>query len=130
MSDHGGRAIAGLVLAGIVATCGVTPSPLPSPSPSPAPALGGVPVTSEAAAAADAMQHASIAGPLTVGEIRQGTYADLWAGSTSNVLGNGGKAPNPDLIVWRVDLVGPTGQEQLYLIAADGELVDSITQGQ
>ena len=76
------------------------------------------------------MQQASIRGPFNVGEVRQGTYADLWAGSTNNALGGGAKAPKPDLVVWRVDLVGPTGQEQLYLDAANGELVDSITQGQ
>jgi hypothetical protein len=123
------RALAALVLAGILGGCGVTPSP--SPSPSAAPAIGAEPVTTPEAAAADAIQQASIRGPFNVGEVRQGTYADLWAGSTSNALDGPGKVePDPDLVVWRVDLVGPTGREQLYLDAATGDAVGSIVQGQ
>jgi hypothetical protein len=33
------------------------------------------------------------------------------------------------MIIWRIDVAGPTGLEELYLDAATGSLVDSITQG-
>lgn len=32
-------------------------------------------------------------------------------------------------VVWRVDLSGPHGIEELYLDQATGQLVDAITQG-
>ncbi|HYO43225.1 MAG TPA: hypothetical protein VES19_08520 [Candidatus Limnocylindrales bacterium] len=84
------------------------------------------------AASVAAVRLASIGGPLTIGEIRHGTYAELWAGSTSDLAGEGtaDRAATASLVVWRVDLAGPGGQEQLYLDEATGALVDAITQGE
>lgn len=74
---------------------------------------------------------ASIGGPWEVREISRGRYADLWRGSSSD-LSDSGQADlntNAALIVWRVDLAGPNGIEELYINSTNGALVDAIIQG-
>ena len=98
----------------------------PAEGPTPEPPVAGI---SSPQAAADAAIHfATIHGPLTVGDIKHGTYSDLFAGSTNDLSGAPG--PDPNVEVWRVDVTGPGGAQQLYLDATTGLVVDSITQGQ
>jgi len=73
----------------------------------------------------------SVSGPWVVGDVETGTYADLWRGSTNDPHGQRGAAWQAEqaTVVWRVDLTGPHGLEELYLDRATGALVDAITQG-
>ena len=66
--------------------------------------------------------------PWTVHQIDIGRYADLWRGSANDPGGDPQRPP--DRIVWRIDLMGPDGDEELYLDSATYDLVDAITQGQ
>ena len=120
------RIFAFVAVALAVAACGFTASPAPSAS-SP---TGAVISTAEAATAA-AIRLATISRPLTVGEIKHGTYADLWGGSTSDLPGQGtaDRAAKAGLLVWRVDVVGPTGREELYIDERTSALLDAITEG-
>jgi hypothetical protein len=140
-----------VVIALVVAACAVAASSLPSPSlssghaistpvaasavaasPLPSPSLSsGHAISTPEAASAAATRLASIGGPLTVGEIKHGMYADLWGGSTNDVSGQGtaDRTTKAGLMVWRVDVTGPRGQEEVYLDDATGLLIDSITQG-
>jgi len=96
-----------------------------------APPAGAAVVTREQAAIA-AKHLTTIAGPWTVGDIEHGTYVSLWQGSTNDPTGQGAAAraiKNP-LTVWRVDLSGPGGFEELYIDETNGDLLDWITQGQ
>jgi hypothetical protein len=98
----------------------------PTPSATPIPGL-----VDRASAVAAAEFVTTIAGPWVVGEVSTGTYAELWRGSTNDPFGQGtarSEALGPRL-VWRVDLSGPNGMEELYLDQATGQLLDSITQG-
>lgn len=85
----------------------------------------------EAEAIAAARRQATIAGPLTVGDVAHGSYGSLWQGSTNNLPAEGSPPPqvNPDLVVWRVDLSGPSGRQQLYIDQFSGQVVDAIWQG-
>ena len=100
----------------------------------PAPARPSTPpptITTPADAIATAERLTSIAGPWVAGDVRQGTYAELWQGSTNDLSGTGtaDRASTGPTVVWRVDLSGPSGVEELYIDARTGRLVDSITQG-
>lgn len=84
-----------------------------------------------ASAVAAAERVTTIAGPWVAGEASEGTYAELWRGSSNDMSGQGTaerEALGPRLI-WRVDLSGPNGIEELYLDQATGQLLDAITQG-
>ncbi|HEY4752207.1 MAG TPA: hypothetical protein VIH37_02910 [Candidatus Limnocylindrales bacterium] len=83
-------------------------------------------------AAAAALRLASIGGPLTVEEVRHGTYAELWDGSTNDLSGVGtaSRASRAPLTVWRVLVAGPNGSEELFIVDPGGVLIDTITQGQ
>ena len=82
-------------------------------------------------AIAAAERSTSIQGPWRFTEIRQGLYRDLWRGSSNDMSGAAQRffAARSGLIVWRVDLEGPHGFEELYIDVSTGALVDSITQG-
>ena len=101
----------------------------PSPSPS-ASANSGIGTADQAAAVAERLT--SIAGPWQVGDIAHGSYESLWSGSTNDLTGNGTaeRAARGLRIVWRVDLTGPNGAEQLYIDGVTGQLLDAITQGE
>jgi hypothetical protein len=43
--------------------------------------------------------------------------------------GTADRAKKAARIVWRVDLAGPNGLEELYIDEATGQLLDTITQG-
>ncbi len=88
------------------------------------------PIT-EAEAISAARRQATIAGPLTVGEVAHGSYGNLWQAPTSNLPAEGSPAPqvSPDLIVWRIDLSGPNGREQLYIDEFSGQVIDAIWPG-
>lgn len=103
----------------------------PAPAPSPSGAAPSGAIDSQGAAAETAKRLTSIAGPWVVGVTTRGRYADLWEGSTSDLSGQGTAARSAlaDVIVWRVDLSGPSGWEQLYIEASDSKLVATITQG-
>lgn len=111
-------------MATLVLTLAACFTPVPSASPGPPDA--------QAQAIATAMRLTSISGPWTVGDVRIGTYADLWQESTNDLSGQGiaDRAAKAKLVVWRIDLAGPTGLEQLYIDSVTGKLVDAITQGQ
>ena len=96
-----------------------------APSAPPAP-LG---TAADATSAAEALSQ--IAGPWTVGEVVQGTYSDLWQGSSNDPTGAGAsfRSANDGRVVWRVDLTGPYGFEELYIDVATAQLVDAIEQG-
>lgn len=85
----------------------------------------------KAEAIAAAKRQATIAGPLAVGDVAHGSYGSLWQGSTSNLPAEGTPPPqvNPDVVVWRIDLSGPSGREQLYIDEFSGQVVDAIWQG-
>lgn len=108
------------LLAGCLGAC--APAPSPSAAPTVDPAAQGV---------VQAERLTTIAGPWTVGEVKLGTYGDLWQGSTNDLSGQGTAARKAmqNRVVWRIDLAGPHGSEQLYLDAATGALADAITQG-
>ncbi|MEO8469354.1 MAG: hypothetical protein ABI573_06765 [Chloroflexota bacterium] len=95
----------------------------------PSPSTG--PLDARAQAIAAATQLTSIAGPWTVGDVQMGTYRNLWQGSTNDLSGEGtaDRLKKGELIVWRIDLKGPGGLEQLYIDSVTWQLVDSITQG-
>ena len=98
----------------------------PTTSATPIPGL-----VDRASAVAAAEFVTTIAGPWVAGEASKGTYAELWRGSSNDLSGKGTaerKALGPRLI-WRVDLSGPNGLEELYLDQATGQLLDAITQG-
>ena len=65
-----------------------------------------------------------------VEEVREGTYADLWRGSTNDLTGQ--QAAEARIIgpraAWRVSLKGPDGSEELILDRETGR--GAITQGQ
>ena len=119
-------AIAALALT-ILAACSA-PGPSPASTLTSTPESSAVAIGSREAAAQAARVNASIRGPVDVGGVELGRYRDLWMGSGSDLSG----APQPadDLIIWRVDLTGPTGREQVYLDAGSGAVVDRIVQGQ
>jgi hypothetical protein len=98
--------------------------------PATSPSVSGVIETAEQAALA-AERLTTIAGPWRVDNVAHDTYESLWQGSTNDPTGQGAaesrrKAPK---IVWRVDLSGPSGLEELYIDETDGKLLDAITQG-
>jgi len=98
----------------------------PTPSATPTPGL-----VDRASAVAAAEFVTTIAGPWVAGEASTGSYAELWRGSTNDLSGQG-KAAREALgprLIWRVDLSGPNGMEELYLDQATGQLLDAITQG-
>lgn len=115
-----------VVVALVVAACGFMASPAPSPS-----ASSDAAISSPEAAGAAAIRLATISGPLTVGEIKHGAYVDLWGGSTNDLSGQGtaDSAAKAKIIVWRVDVAGPGGLQELYIDEATGMLLDAITQG-
>jgi hypothetical protein len=117
-------ALAGVLL--LLILLGACGGPAPTPSPS---ASGVIGTADQAALIAERLT--SIAGPWKVGDIAHGTYESLWGGSTSDLTGNGtaDRAAKASRIVWRVDLSGPNGSEQLYIDEASGQLLDAITQG-
>lgn len=118
------RTLAAFVLALAVEGCGPAPVTL-------APSVAGGPAikTPEAASVA-AVRLATIGGPLAIGEIRHGSYGDLWAGVSSDLSGQGAAdGVKASLVVWRVDLTGPGGWEEVYVDETTGALVDAITQG-
>jgi hypothetical protein len=82
-------------------------------------------------AAVVAERLATIAGPWTIGGVQHGTYENLWQGSMNDPFGAGtaDRARKAARIVWRVDLTGPNGLEELYIDEATGRLLDTITQG-
>jgi hypothetical protein len=82
-------------------------------------------------AAVVAERLTTIAGPWTIGDVQHGTYENLWQGSTNDMSGQGtaDRAKKAARIVWRVDLAGPNGLEELYIDEATGQLLDTITQG-
>jgi hypothetical protein len=84
-----------------------------------------------AQAVAEAERLTSVAGPWVVGDVETGTYSDLWQGSTDDPRGDGAAEwqSKQAKVVWRVDLTGPHGIEELYLDRASGALLDAITQG-
>ena len=117
-------ALAGdLLLLILLAACG-------GPSPTPSPSVSAVIGTADQAALI-AERLTSIAGPWNVGDIAHGTYESLWGGSTSDLTGIGtaDRAAKASRVVWRVDLSGPNGSEQLYIDEVSGQLLDAITQG-
>jgi hypothetical protein len=73
----------------------------------------------------------TIAGPWAIGDVEHGTYGRLWQGSTNDLSGQAtaDRARKAATVVWRVDLVGPTGRAQLYVDEATGQLLDTIIQG-
>jgi hypothetical protein len=105
-------------------------SALASPSASPSQSSTGVIETAEQAAVV-AERLTTIAGPWTIGDVEHGTYKRLWQGSTNDLSGQGTavQARKAAMVVWRVELIGPTGQEQLYVDEATGQLLDWIIQG-
>jgi hypothetical protein len=107
-----------------------SPSASAPPSASPSPSSTGVIGTAEQAAIV-AERLTTIAGPWTIGDVEHGTYKRLWQGSTNDLSGQGtaDQARKAATVVWRVDLIGPTGREELYVDEATGQLLDSITQG-
>lgn len=116
-----GKALVGaLFLLALVACAG--------PS-TPTPTASAVIETAEQAAFV-AERLTTIVGPWKVGDIEHGTYESLWQGSTSDLSGQGTaeRERNGPKIVWRVDLSGPNGSEQLYIDEANGQLLDAITQ--
>lgn len=114
-------ALTALALA--LAACTATPALSPT--------LPPVPLQDRAAAVAAAEALTSIGGPWQVGDVVEGRYADLFQGSTNDPTGVGAsqRAVNSDKIIWRVDLTGPNGSQQLYIEAATGVLIDYIVQG-
>jgi hypothetical protein len=94
----------------------------------PASAARGISTAQQATAVAERL--ATIAGPLQPGDVEHGTYAALWQGSTNDLSGAGtsARASMAGTIVWRVDLSGPTGHQQLYIDEATQQLLDSITE--
>jgi hypothetical protein len=100
------------------------------PSAFPSQAADGVIDNAERAAVV-AERLATIAGPWTIGGVQHGTYENLWQGSTNDMSGQGtaDRAKKAARIVWRVDLAGPTGLEELYIDEATGQLLDWIIQG-
>lgn len=108
----------------------VAPSPA-GPSTAASTASAAPSLTDETAVVAIAERLTSIAGPWTVGGVRRGSYRELWQGSTSDVSGQGSadRQAKAAVVVWRVDLSGPSGVEELYIEAATGRLVDTIIQG-
>lgn len=100
------------------------------PAPSAGPDSG--PAASDAAQAAIlARRVATIAGPWTVEVATRGTFANLWHGSTSDLTGEGAAeiAQLGAVAVWRVELHGPSGSQQLFIEQATGRLLGAITQG-
>ncbi|HET7029723.1 MAG TPA: hypothetical protein VFI34_04365 [Candidatus Limnocylindrales bacterium] len=106
--------VAGVVLA-LVAGC-ANPPDRPSVDP-------------RALAVEAAERLTSIHGPWTVGEVQLGRYADLWRGAAHDPGDPADPQRPPDRVVWRIDLSGPEGIEELYLDATTSQLVDAITQG-
>jgi len=107
----------------------ICPFGLP-PAPAPEPAAG--PLLGDAAQAAIlARRLATIAGPHTVEVVTHGTFANLWHGSTNDLSGQGASAITgaTPVVVWRVELAGPSGSEQLFITEATGELLGAIVQG-
>jgi hypothetical protein len=100
------------------------------PAPSAGPDTG--PVAGDAAQAAIlARRLATITGPWTIEVATHGTFANLWHGSTSDLTGDGAAeiAQLGPMDVWRVELTGPTGSQQLFIEEATGRLLSAITQG-
>jgi hypothetical protein len=113
----------GMLLLILLAACG-------GPVLTASPAVSGVIGTADQAALI-AERLTTIAGPWKVGDIAHGTYESLWGGSTSDLTGKGtaDRAAKASRIVWRVELSGLNGWEQLYIDEASGQLLDAITQG-
>ncbi|HEY7130641.1 MAG TPA: hypothetical protein VH440_00230 [Candidatus Limnocylindrales bacterium] len=112
------------ILIGIIAAgCAAPPTAPPSVPKSMSP--------DAAAIVAAAERLTSIGGPWEVREVSKGRYVDLWRGSSNDMTGADQAGPDvkAGLVVWRVDLAGPNGIEELYIDSADGQLVDAITQG-
>ncbi len=113
-----------LLIMGLVVAC-AAPAPTPTTPP-----RG---VLNEANAAVLAAERlATVRGPWTVDEVREGTYAQLWRGSTNDLTGQEAadaraKGPRP---AWRVSLTGPNGREELILDRETGALLGALGQGQ
>ena len=74
----------------------------------------------------------SIHGPRMVEEVTEGTYADLWRGSTNDMSGEQAaelRVIGPR-VAWGVSLKGPDGSEELILDRETGRVLGAITQGQ
>ena len=115
-----------LWVAALITLVGACGAPVPAGPSTPPPTI-----TTAADTIGTAERLTSIAGPWVAGDVRQGTYAELWQGSTNDLSGEGTayrEAMGP-MIVWRVDLSGPGGVEDLYIDAGTGQLVDAVTQG-
>lgn len=97
-----------------------TPPPRPS-----------APITTEADAVLAAEADASITGPFVVQGAIEGRYVDLWQGPTNDPSGLGAslRATLADKVVWRVQLTGPYGAQDLYIEATTGVLIDYMVQG-
>jgi hypothetical protein len=122
-----GIAMAGALILLLLTACA---GPSATPSATPSPSASDVIKTAEQAASV-AEHLTTISGPWKVGDIQHGTYGSLFEGSTNDLSGHGAaeRATNAARIVWRVDLTGPSGSEQLYIDEASGQLLDAITQG-
>ena len=128
-----------LGLAAVIALAGCTgPSPSPSASASTTAASSASPSQSLTAGVRTAEQAkiaatrlTTIAGPWTIDEVAHGTYRQLWRSATNDLSGQGiaDQARKAPMVVWRVNLVGPNGREELYIDEATGWLLDFITQG-
>jgi hypothetical protein len=90
---------------------------------------GGVETAAQAVVVAERLT--TVVGPWVVGDVERGPFERLWQGSTSDLSGAGtaARAFDGPRVVWRVDLTGPNGWEELYIDATTRELVDAITQG-
>jgi hypothetical protein len=82
-------------------------------------------------AAAAAQRLATAPGPWQVGEIAHGRFGDLWQGSANDLSdqGTADRTRKADRIVWRVDLSGPNGRQELYIDESTGELLGLIGEG-
>jgi hypothetical protein len=120
-------ALGGILLLLLVAACA---GPSATPSATPSPSTSGVIATAEQAVVV-AERLTSISGPWKVGDVQHGTYESLFRGSTNDMSGQGtaARAAIAARIIWRVDLSGPSGLEELYIDETNGQLLDAITQG-
>ncbi len=106
----------------------VTTTAGPSASPSQSPTAG---VRTAEQAKVAATRLTTIAGPWTIDEVAHGTYGQLWRGATNDLSDQGiaDRARKAPMVVWRVDLFGPNGREELYIDEATGWPIDWIIQG-
>jgi hypothetical protein len=139
------RATASLALV-VIAVWGCSTTPLPSPTgaslasptvpalPSPTPfqpTMPPLPLESRSEAIAAAETLTSIGGPWRVGDVVEGRLGDVFQGSANDPdsVGASFRAENDPKTVWRVDLTGPNGSQELYVEASTGKLITYIIQG-